>query len=225
VRREASHAVERAAGRPRTRPPREVAKDLAAAVGERRTAAAERRLGDAARAFERERYAEVTRLLRPLADQAPGVAAVRELLGLAFYRQGKWSDAVRHLEAYRNLSRAYDEHPVLADSHRALGHWPEVAALWEELRAASPGAEVVTEGRIVAAGALADQGEVRAAIRLLRKAAEPSRPKWFHLRLWYALADLYERAGDMPQARQLFRRILERDASFADVVERLATLD
>src|SRR5207249_1847774 len=83
----------------------------------------------------------------------------------------------------------------LADCHRALGHWPEVAALWEELRAASPGAEVVTEGRIVAAGALADQGQVRAAIRLLRKGAEPSRPKWFHPRLWYALADLYERAG------------------------------
>ena len=114
---------------------------------------------------------------------------------------------------------------MLADCHRALGHWPEVAALWEELRAASPGAEVVTEGRIVAAGALADQGEVRAAIRLLRKGAEPSRPKWFHLRLWYALADLYERAGDMPHARQLFARILARDASFADVVERLEALE
>ena len=205
--------------------PREVGEDLAAAVGERRAGAAERRLGDAARAFERERYAEVTRLLRPVADQAPGVGTVRELLGLAFYRQGKWSDAIRHLEAYRTLSRAYDEHPVLADCHRALGHWPEVAALWEELRAASPGAEVVTEGRIVAAGALADQGEVRAAIRLLRKGAEPSRPKWFHLRLWYALADLYERAGDMPHARQLFARILARDASFADVVERLEALE
>jgi len=225
VRRQATRAVARGAARRRTRPPREVGEDLAAAVGERRAGAAERRLGDAARAFERERYGEVTRLLRSLADQAPAVAPVRELLGLALYRQGKWSDAIRHLEAYRTLSRAYDEHPVLADCHRALGHWPEVAALWEELRAASPGAEVVTEGRIVAAGALADQGEVRAAIRLLRKGAEPSRPKWFHLRLWYALADLYERAGDMPHARQLFARILARDASFADVVERLEALE
>src|SRR6185312_3756084 len=67
VRRQATQAVQRGAGRPRTRPPREVAKDLAAAVGERRAAPAERRLGDAARAFERERYAEVVRLLRPLA--------------------------------------------------------------------------------------------------------------------------------------------------------------
>ncbi len=225
MRREATQAVARGGGRARTRAPREAAKDLTEAVGERRAAAAERRLGDAVRAFERERYAEVTRLLRPVADQARGVGTVRELLGLAFYRQGKWSDAIRHLDAYRQVSRAYDAHPVLADCHRALGHWAEVAALWEDLRAASPGAEVVTEGRIVAAGALADQGEVRAAIRLLRKAAEPSRPKWFHLRLWYALADLSERAGDLPQARRLFARILERDASFADVVERLEALE
>jgi tetratricopeptide (TPR) repeat protein len=182
-------------------------------------------LGDATRAFERERYADVTRILRPLADRAPEVAAVRELLGLAYYRQGKWADAVRHLEAYRALSRSCDEHPVLADSHRALGHWDEVGALWDELRQASPKAEIVSEGRIVAAGALADRGDVRAAIRLLKKGADTARPKWFHLRVWYALADLYERAGDLPRARELFRRILDRDASFADVVERLEALE
>jgi tetratricopeptide (TPR) repeat protein len=225
VRRQATKAVKRGAGRPRTRPPKAVAQELAAAVGERRAPAAARRFGDAVRAFERERYADVTRLLRPLGDQAPGVAAVRELLGLAFYRQGKWADAARHLEAYRAITRAYDEHPVLADSYRALGQWDEVAGLWEDLREASPGAEIVTEGRIVAAGALADQGEVRSAIRLLRKGAEPARPKWFHLRLWYSLADLYERAGEVPRARELFSRILERDASFADVVERLEALE
>jgi tetratricopeptide (TPR) repeat protein len=201
-----------------------VAAELAAAVGERAAAGAERRLGDAARAFERERYVEVTRLLRPLADRAPKVAAVRELMGLAFYRQGKWAEAVGHLEAYRRLSGSYDAHPVLADSHRALGHWDEVAAIWEELREASPKAEIVSEGRIVAAGALADRGDLRGAIRLLTKGAEATRPKWFHLRVWYALADLYERAGDVPRARELFRRILERDASFADVVERTEAL-
>ena len=225
VRRQATKAVARGGGRPRTRSPKAVTQELAGAVGERQAAAAARRFGDAVRAFERERYADVTRLLRPLADRAPRVAAVRELLGLAFYRQGKWSEAARHLEVFRTLTRAYDEHPVLADSYRALGQWDEVADLWEELRAASPGAEIVTEGRIVAAGALADQGEVRAAIRLLRKGAEPARPKWFHLRLWYSLADLYERAGEVPRARELFARILERDPSFVDVVERIEALE
>jgi hypothetical protein len=45
-----------------------------------------------------------------------------------------------------------------------------------------------------------------------------------HLRLWYALADLYERAGEIPKARDLFLKVRRQDASFADVAERLASL-
>ena len=45
----------------------------------------------------------------------------------------------------------------------------------------------------------------------------------FHLRLWYALADLYERAGEIP-GRANFLRVPTADASFADVAERLAAL-
>ena len=45
-----------------------------------------------------------------------------------------------------------------------------------------------------------------------------------HLRLWYALGDLYERAGDIPRARDMFDRVAKRDRAFADVAERLAAL-
>ena len=45
-----------------------------------------------------------------------------------------------------------------------------------------------------------------------------------HLRLWYALADLYERAGEIPRAREFFGRVRKQDSSFADVAERLAAL-
>jgi tetratricopeptide (TPR) repeat protein len=83
----------------------------------------------------------------------------------------------------------------------------------------------VTEGRIVAAGSLADRGDIRGAIRLLEKAPRPRRrPRLHHLRLWYALADLYERAGDLPRARELFRLVLDADPRFGDVPERLAGL-
>ena len=44
------------------------------------------------------------------------------------------------------------------------------------------------------------------------------------MRVWYALADLYERAGDLPKARELFLRIRRHDAGFADAAERLAAL-
>ncbi|MGZ8752390.1 MAG: tetratricopeptide repeat protein, partial [Acidimicrobiia bacterium] len=39
-----------------------------------------------------------------------------------------------------------------------------------------------------------------------------------------ALADLEERAGNTPRARELFRRIEQHDKTFADVAERLGAL-
>jgi tetratricopeptide (TPR) repeat protein len=114
---------------------------------------------------------------------------------------------------------------VLADCYRALHRYGRVDELWDELRAASPGAELVAEGRIVAAGALADQGRVEDAIGLLERARHGGpRPREHHLRLWYALGDLYERAGDVPRARDLFRRVASAEPDFADVAERLSAL-
>ena len=43
-----------------------------------------------------------------------------------------------------------------------------------------------------------------------------------HARLWYALADLYERAGDAPKARELFGRVVAVEPGLADAAERLA---
>ena len=106
-----------------------------------------------------------------------------------------------------------------------MRRYKKVDELWQELKAASPGAELVTEGRIVAAGALADRGDTRGAIELLERGpVAPKRPKLHHIRLWYALADLYERAGDVPRARELFRKVAAADPEYANAVERLAAL-
>jgi hypothetical protein len=45
-----------------------------------------------------------------------------------------------------------------------------------------------------------------------------------HVRQWYLLADLYERAGDVPRAREFFERIVRVDRDAYDVMERLAAL-
>lgn len=183
------------------------------------------RLADAARSYERDRYREALRMLKSLARVAPGSPAVRELHGLTLYRLGRWSEAIRELEAFRSLTGSYDQHPTLADCYRALHRYREVDELWDELRRASPSAELVAEGRIVAAGALADRGDLPAAIDLLTKAkVDPRRPRPHHLRLWYALGDLYERAGDIPRAREFFRRVAQHEAGLSDVAERLAAL-
>jgi thioredoxin-like negative regulator of GroEL len=184
------------------------------------------RLREAGDAFSRGRFEEARRILRPIAEQAPRAASLRELYGLSLYRLGRWAQAARELEAYRSLTGSVDQNPVLADSYRALGRYAEAEELWDELRAASPRAELVAEGRIVAAGALADQGRLDEAIGVLAPAvSRPTRkPQPHHLRMAYALADLYERAGDLPRARELFGRIAASDADFVDVDARLRAL-
>jgi len=160
-----------------------------------------------------------------LATEAPGAAAVRELYGLTLYRLERWRQAASELEAYRTLTGSVDQNPVLADCYRALRRYREVEQLWDELREASPSAAVVFEGRIVMAGALADRGELAAAVTLLEPvAATPRRVRDHHIRLWYVLADLYDRSGDLPRARSFFGRIAKLDPDFADVRSRLAGL-
>jgi tetratricopeptide (TPR) repeat protein len=183
------------------------------------------RLRNASRAFERERFTEARKLLKPLAERAPGSAPVRELNGLTFYRLGQWRNAARELEAFKTLTGSTEQNPVLADCYRALRRYREVDALWKELAEASPSAEAVAEGRIVAAGALADRGELDHAIRLLEAGQKPAkRMRPHHLRVLYALADLVERAGDIPRARTLFTRVANADPDFADVTSRLRSL-
>jgi tetratricopeptide (TPR) repeat protein len=151
---------------------------------------------------------------------------VRELFGLTLYRLGRYREAAAQLEAFREVTGgSTEQHPVLADCYRAQRKFGLVDELWAELRDASPSAELVTEGRIVAAGALADQGRLADAIRLLEKGwSSPKRPREHHLRRAYALADLYERAGDLPRARATFGWVVGHAPDLADAADRLRHL-
>ena len=196
-------------------------------MGATRAARLESRLGDAAKAFAGDRFGEARELLAPIVREVPDLPEGRELYGLTLYRLGRWKDAARELDAFVELSGgSTEQHPVLADCRRALGQYAEVDRLWEELRETSPSGALVAEGRIVAAGALADRGDLAGAIRLLGKGFKfPKRPMEHHLRRSYALADLYERSGDVPQARALFAQLLHFDPEFLDVSDRVAALD
>jgi hypothetical protein len=199
--------------------------ELVAALGSSRGTRANERLRDAAQAFERERFEEARSLLKPLAEQAPSSASVRELLGLTYYRLERWADAARELEAFRTITDSTEQHPVLADAYRGLGRHREVEDLWEELREASPSGDLVTEGRIVMAGSLADRDRLADAVALLERSHRSGgRAQVHHLRQAYALADLYERAGDVARARQLFRWVVEHEPEFADAAERASAL-
>lgn len=202
------------------------AEELVPLVGARRAPRLARAATEAATAFAEERYGEARRLLRPVVEEAPAWPSGRELSGLILYRLGRYRAAAKELEAFVELAGGTTEqHPVLADCYRAMRRYGEVERLWRELREASPSAELVTEGRIVAAGALADQGRLAEAIdELSRGWKPPRRPGEHHLRRAYALAALHERSGDLPRARRGFAWVVEHDPDFADAAERVAAL-
>ena len=185
----------------------------------------QRRLTAAAEAYERDRYDEALSTLRPVIERAPEAAAVKELYGLILYRLGRWRQAARELRELHQATGSFDQHPVIADCERAMGRQDRVKALWDELRQAGVDSEVLAEGRLVMAGALADSGSLDKAIELLEPEAKNRKnPSLAHLRQWYALADLYERGGDLQRARQLFARIAQADSELFNAAERLRAL-
>ena len=206
--------------------PSDVAREVERGVGQRQSQSAAERLQKAIDAFERERFAEASKLLVALSRQLPRMALVHELSGLSAYRQAKWRTVVNELEAVRVLdSERVTVLPVLADAYRALKRWAKVRDVWEEIKKVSPHPAVLAEGRIVAAGALADQGKIAEALALFDSVLNvPKRVQDYHLRQWYAAADLHDRVGNVTDARRLFARVMQYDPAFVDVDERLAQL-
>jgi tetratricopeptide (TPR) repeat protein len=229
VRDEAAAATRRAGGRRDDRPSAEldpaVAAEIHAELPPERARRLTERLASAAAALDRERFEEARRMVTPLLKELPRVAAVHEVHGLACYRLGRWKQAAQSLELARQLHPDPSLLPVLADCYRALRRWSDVDAVWDDIKHASPAHDVMAEGRIVVANALAERGELRAAIALMETVSQrPKRVRDHHLRQWYVLGDLYDRAGDTLAATNWFGEVARREPGFADVRERLRSL-
>jgi len=181
----------------------------------------------AAEAYDRKRYEEALRLGRTVADAVPGVAPVRELTGLAAYRAERWPMAKIHLRAHFAITGDPEHLPLVMDCERAGHRYRAVEKTFGELEASEPTAEVLVEGRIVMAGTWADQQRYEDAIELLTKAGATKQlrnPSYRHVRLWYALADVFDRAGDAVSARELFARVVIAEPDAYDAQARLAEL-
>ncbi len=199
--------------------------ELAEAGVKRLRSVAARNMVDAIDAYEHDRYTEARTKLLNVLEVAPTFVSAIELIGLTEYRLGKWQDAIKRLEHCHQLTGSNLQDPVIADCYRALGRFDELETVWKRLKEASPGAEVVAEGRIVYASHLAESGEVAQAIALLETAlGHDRRPRIHDLRQIYVLAGLYESAGNVALARETFKLLMDFDATLYDVAERLAEL-
>ena len=109
--------------------------------------------------------------------------------------------------------------------YRAQRRWTDVERMWDEVRAASPSQDVLAEARIVAASAQADRGDLPGALRTMAKAAHvPKRVRDHHLRQWYVLGDLHDRAGDQLEPPRCFQLLVQHDPDFVDVTDRLRAI-
>ena len=180
---------------------------------------------DAAAAFAAEDFTEATRLADQAKHMALRAVSVRELLGLAYYHQGRWQEAARELAAFRRISGSTEQNPVLADSYRAMGKPDKAIELCDEIEPGTTSEAVLFEGAIVAAGALADQGRMDEAVaRLEALELQPDVAGPHHLRAWYMLGDLLARKGRFTQARELFDAVAAADPDATDAPERAAKL-
>jgi tetratricopeptide (TPR) repeat protein len=184
-------------------------------------------LARAAESYDRKRFEEALRLSRTVSDAVPGVAPVRELTGLAAYRLERWPIAKSNLRAYFDITGDPEHLPLVMDCERAGRRFRAVEKTFAQLEESEPSAEVLAEARIVLAASLADQKKFDEAILLLQKsgAAKALRnPSYRHIRLWYALADVYDRAGDQGSAREFFARVVMADPDAYDAALRLEEL-
>jgi tetratricopeptide (TPR) repeat protein len=211
--------------RARSTLPRDVADEVRGTARIGKSEEAVRLAEEAATALAEGDPRRAERAATKLKALAPRSAAAREVLGLALYRQERFREALRELQAYRRMSGRRDQNHVIADCHRALGAPDKAVAEARDGLAAPVDEAVRAESAIVAGAALADLGRFEEALAVLRSV--PTRPEVARphdLRLWYVIGDVLERAGRRDQAAEHFRLILRHDLEAFDAAERLSAL-
>lgn len=165
------------------------------------------------------------------AQAARGLAArvgvVREVIGVAAYRAGRWAEALSELRAARRMTGHEELIPLMADSERGLGRPDRALALIREADTARLDRGAQIELRIVESGIRRDQGLADAAVLALQVPELTSdRLRPWSARLFYAYADALLAAGRENEARDAFAMAADADTDDeTDAAERLDELD
>lgn len=159
--------------------------------------------------------------------RAGRLGVVREAAGLAYYRTGRYAEALAELRTARRLTGSSEHLGVMADCERGLGRPERALALLTSPEAASLDEGQRVELLVVASGARRDLGQPEAAVVMLQvpELHISGRRPW-HVRLYYAYADALLSAGRSQEARSWFARAVEADEDGeTDAAERLDDID
>ena len=177
-------------------------------------------LGAASAAFSDGQFHQAVKKAEHAKSLSSRDATIREVLGLASYRVGDWSTALRELRTYRRLSGETTHMPVEMDVLRALGRDDDVADVWNEFRRLGGGPAVKKEARVVYASFLIDQDRLDEAHEIVGQVRLGSAEPWPEdLRLWYVAARVAALQGNRRRARELGDAIVLEDPSFPGLDE------
>ncbi len=199
--------------------PRWVREEVARTTRKDRRDATLSLLATGAEAFAEGRYGVARARLLEAKELSPRAAVVRELLGLAGYRLGRWKEALSELRTYRRLSGDTTHMAVEMDALRALGRVTDVEKTWRSFRelGGSPLAEI--EARVVYGSFLLDRGQLRAAWQVTNPGRISKTPREGDLRQWYVAARAAASLGDAATAQRLLEAIEKADPALPGLDE------
>jgi tetratricopeptide (TPR) repeat protein len=157
---------------------------------------------------------------------AARIGPVREAVGLAAYRAGRYDVAAAELRAARRITGDQQHLPLLADCERGLGRPERALELGRDPAAATLDRATQVELAIVRSGARRDMGQPEAAVLELQGAdLDDDTVRPWSARLWYAYAAALRDAGRREEAARWFEAVLSVDEDDAtDAAEQLAAL-
>ena len=196
--------------------------ELDKAAGRKESGRLHDRLEAAARAYDHDRYQEARRYLRALADEAQPRRPFASCSVSRCTASGSGRPPSRNSRPFtpcRDRSTSTPSSPTAT----APAVRPPSRGVWEELRQASPGAELVAEGRIVAA-APADQGDLTGAIdSSARPEATSAPPRPPHAPVVRPRRPA-RASRRHPPGPEIFGRVARHDPTFFDAAARARDL-
>ena len=199
--------------------PNWVVEALVRVTPKERVAPALEALGAASEALADGRYHVAVKQGHRAKAMAPQDATTRETLGIALYRVGDWTAALRELRTYRRMSGDTTHLPVEMDTLRALGKGRDVDRAWETLQERGARPAVMKEGLVVFASHLIDGGDYERAWKLTKPKGLRKDPSEAELRLWYVAARSAALREDAVAARELADAIITADPGFPGIDE------
>ncbi len=143
---------------------------------------------------------------------ATRIAAVREIVGVSAYGVGDYATALSELQAAKRISGQVELLPLIADCYRGLGKPEKAIEILQSPEAAKLKVEEYSELVLVAAGARKDQGNLEAAMALVKNNVMiTGKPEFSALRLRYFYAECALDKGDKATALEWFKKCLPLD--------------